>query len=160
MKAKITSFLTSYTSSSLPYFLRTLNNFYSRKVFKSEYSSTWDFSWLLTVYLFFITYSVMHNSFCVDLKFLSTRKGALLWEAIFYLLRSGAQGWGTQKVNIIVFQIIWVFIDYDIRSLIHPSLDIIYDFRLDACENRLCYIYIELHLTLFIQRPNDTNYLP
>ena len=52
MKAKIISFVTSDTCSSLSHFLRMLDNSYSHNVLKSACLSTWHCSWLLTVYLF------------------------------------------------------------------------------------------------------------
>ena len=52
MKAKITSFLTFNTISSLPHFFWMLDNSYFLNVLKSECLSTWDCGWLLTVNLF------------------------------------------------------------------------------------------------------------
>ena len=47
-----------------------------------------------------------------------------------------------------------------IRSFIHPSLGIIYGFRLDASETMLWYTHIQLHVTLFIQNWNDISCIP
>ena len=52
VKAKITYFLTSNTSSSLPHFFNMLDNSDSLNVLKSECLSTWDCSWMSTVCLF------------------------------------------------------------------------------------------------------------
>ena len=151
MNAKITSFLTFNTSSSLPHLFWMLGNSYSLNILKL---SMWDCGWLLTVYLFLKWFASHH----INIKVLywtqifSARNRALLWEPFTDSL-------GEAIAKIIVFQIMFFYRLWHIRSFIHTSVEITYGFRVDASENRP-YIHIQLHFTLFIQKWNDINCLP
>ena len=129
-----------------------LNNSYFLNVLKSEWSSTWDCSWILTVYLFLWNLKMVckspykYKSF--DLKFLSARNRALLWEMFVHSLWLHVHGWSKQKVKIIVF---YCHLFFYVRSSIHLSLGFIYSFCPDGSENRLWYTLIQLFFTLFFK---------
>ena len=125
-----------------------LDNSHFLNVLKSEYSLTWDCSWLLTVYLLIWNLKMVCKSLykykSVDLKFLSARNWALLWEMFLRSLWAHVQGWRKQNVKIIVFHChLFFYRLWHVRSYSHPSLDIIYGFRPDASENRLWYTHIQ-----------------
>ena len=59
-------------------------------------------------------------------------------------------GWSKEKVKIIVFYChLFFYRLWHVRSSIHPSLNIIWDFCPDANENRLWYTHIHLYFTFF-----------
>ena len=93
--------------SSLPLFVRMLNNSYFLDVLKLECSSTWGCSWLLIVCLFLWNLKMVCKSLykykSVDLKFLLARNWALLWEMFVHSLWLHAQGWSKQTVKVIFF---------------------------------------------------------
>ena len=133
-----------------------LNNSYYLNVLKSEWSATWNCSWLLTVYLFLWNLKMVSKSLykykSFDLKFLWARNWALLWEMFVQSLWLHVQGWSKQKVKIIVFH--WQLFFYrlwHVRFSIHPSLGIVYGFCHDASENRLWYTPIQLYFILFFK---------
>ena len=133
-----------------------LDNSYFLNVLKSECSSTWDCSWLLTVYLFLWNLKMVCKSpykyKSVDLKFLSVRNWALSWEMFVHSLWLHVQGWSKQKVKIIFFHChLFFYRLWHVISSIHPSLDIIYGFCPDASENRLWYTHIQLYFTPFFK---------
>ena len=111
---------------------------------------------MLTVYLFLWNLKKVckspykYKSF--DLKFLSDRNWALLWEIFVQSLWLHVQGWSKQKVKIIVFHChLFFYRLWHVRSSIHPSLGIIYGFCHDASENRLWYNHIQLYFNLFFK---------
>ena len=123
---KWTKWVQAFLSSSLPFFFRMLNSSYFLNVLKSECSSTWDCSWLLTVYLFLWNLKMVCKSpykyKSVDLKFLSARNWALLWEMFVHSLWLHVQGWSKQKVKIIVFHChLFFYRLWHVRSSIYPS---------------------------------------
>ena len=159
---KWTKWVKAFLKSSLPLFFRMLNNSYFLNVLKSECSSTWGCSWLLTVYLFLWNLKMVCKSpykyKSVDLKFLSARNWHLPWEMFVHSLWSHVQGWSKKKVKIIVFHChLFFYRLWHVRSSIHPSLDIIYGFCPDASENRLWYTHIQAIFYPFFQRWNDIN---
>ena len=91
-----------------------LDNSYFLFVLKSECSSTWDCRWLLTVFPWNLKMVCKSPYKCksVDLKFLSARHWALLWEMFMYSLWLHVQGWRKQKVKIIVSHCHLFSIDY------------------------------------------------
>ena len=124
--------------------------------FSSQCSSTRNWSWLLTVYLFLWTLKMVCKSpykyKSVDFKFHSARNWTLLWEMFVHWLWSHVKGWSKQKLKIIVFHCCLFF--YRLRqfkSSIQASLDIIYDFYPDASENRPWHTHIQLYFTLFFK---------
>ena len=125
----------------------------------------WNCSWMLTIYLFLWNPKMIckspykYKSF--DLKFLSARNWALLWEMLVHSLWLHVQGWSKQKVKIMDFHChLFCYRLWHVRSSIHPSLGIIYGVCPEGSENRLWYIHIQLYFTLFFQKWNDINFLP
>ena len=151
VKAKITSFFTSDTSSSLLHFFRMLDSSYSLNVLKSECWSTWHCSWIFTVYLFLLNlkWFVIHH--------INPYKSCLLISNFFQLKIKKSfcthfhpvsevkanKKWKWYSPDHMCFYKVW-----HIRSFIHPSLDVIYDFCLDASENRLWYTHVQLYFGL------------
>ena len=154
----------AFLKSSLSFFFRMLNNSYFLNVLKSECSSTWDCSWLLTVYLFLWNLKMVCKSpykyKSVDLKFLSARYWALLREKFVHSLWLHVQGWSKQKVKIIVFHChLFFYRLWHVRSSIHLSLNIIYGF----CPMQVKIGFdtpIFIYILPFFQKWNDINYLP
>ena len=133
-----------------------LNNSYFPNVLKPECSSTWDCSWLLTVYLFLRNLKIVCKSpykyESVDLKFLSARNWTWLREMFVHSLWLHVQGWSKQKVKILFFHChLFFYRLWHVISSIHPSLDIIYSFCPDASENGLWYTHIQLYFTPFLK---------
>ena len=131
--------------SSLPLFVRMLNNSYFLDVLKLQCSSTRGCSWLLIVCLFLWNLKMVCKSLykykSVDLKFLLARNWALLWEMFVHSLWLHVQGWSKQKVKIIVFHChLFFYRLWHVRSSIHPSLDIIYGF----CHTPIFRLYFNL----------------
>ena len=131
-----------------------LNNTYFFNFLKSEWSSMWDCSWMLTVYVFLWNPKMIckspykYKSF--DLKFLSARNWALLWEMLVHSLWFHVQGWSKQKVKVIDFHYhLFCYRLWHVRSSIHLSLGIIYGFCPEGSENTLWYTHIQLYFTLF-----------
>lgn len=151
MKTKTTSFLTSDTRSSFLHFFRMSDNSYSLNVLQSGCLSTWDWSWLLTVYLFSWNLKMIYKS-PYKYKRLSLISNSFHLERSYYV-----RGWSKQKVEIIVFH--FSYRPRDMDCFIYPSLNIMYGFRLDGSEIRLRYTHIQLSFTVFIQKWNDSNYL-
>ena len=113
IKANITSSLTSDTSSSLPHFFRMLENSHSLNVFKSEYLTTWNCSWLLTAYLFSWNIKMVcrslykHENHVLISNFLQL-------ETELYREK--------QKLKIMVFKIICFSIDYGVSDSLFTHL--------------------------------------
>ena len=141
------SFPKVWYQSSLPLFLRMLDNSHSPNVFESKCSSTWDCSWLLTVFLWNLKMVCKppYKYKNIDLKFLSARIWALRWEMFVHSLWLHVPGRSKQKVKIIVFHChLFFYRLWHVRSSIHPFFDIIYGFCPDATtENRLWYTHIQ-----------------
>ena len=116
-------------TKDFPLFFSMLDNSHFLNVLKSECSSTWDCSWLLTVYLFLWTLKVVCKSpykyKSVDLKFLAARNLVWRWEMFVHSLWSHVQGWSKQKVKIIVLHCrLFFYRLWHVRSSIYPSLNI------------------------------------
>ena len=138
---KWTKWVKAFLKSSLILFVIMSNTSCSLNILKSEWSSTWGCSWLLTVYSFLRNFKMVCKSpykyKSVDVKFLSARNWALLWEMFVHSLWLHVQSWSKQKVKIIYFHCHLFFCRlWHVISSNHSSLDIIYDFFPDASENR------------------------
>ena len=153
----------SDTNSSLPHFVGMLDHSNSLNVLKSECLSTWDCSWLFTVYLFFINLKMVCKS-------LYKYKSSVLISNFFQLyyekrlcthldhvseVLKQTKGENDSLSDHLFFYRLW-----HIRSFIHLSLDIIDGFRIDASGSRFWYSHIQLCFTLLMQKWNDVNYLP
>ena len=150
MKAKIISFLTSDTSSSLSNFLRMLDNSYSHNVLKSACLSTWHCSWLLTVYLFswnlkmicklpYKYKSLVLISNFIQLEIFFTIRNVCALTLITGPRLNEAKSENNSLLGHLFFHRLWY-----IRCFILPSLDIIYGFRLDASESKIWYTHLIL----------------
>ena len=122
------AFLKSDTSPP-SHFSSELDNSHFLNVLKLECSSTWDCSWLLTVYLFLWNLKMVCKSSykykSVDLKILATRNWVRLWEMFVHSLWSHVQGWSKQNMEKIVFHCrLFFYRLWHVRSSIYPSLDI------------------------------------
>ena len=123
---KITFFGTcDASSSSSHHFVRMLGNPYFLNILKSEYSSTRNCSWLLTIYLFLWNLKTVCKS--------PHKYESLMLISNFF------------QREIDLSDHLLFHRPSHIRSPIHQSLEIIYGFCLDARENRLCYTNTLLH---------------
>ena len=118
----------------------------------------WQYTYSYEIWKWFVNQRVKSR---IDLEFLSTRKLSFTVRNICGITSiTCSKLKETKSENNSFSDHLFFYRPWDIRSFIHPPLDIVYGFRLDASENRLCYTLIQLYFTLFIQKWNHINYLP
>ena len=134
-----------------------LGNSYCLNVLKSECLSTWDYSWLLTVYLFlwnlkvvcklpykFKSAMLISNFFQLEIEFYCEKH--LRSHTLIIFEFEANKKWKNGLSNHLFFYRLW-----HTGSFINLYLDIIYGFPVYASEIRLWYTHTKLYFTIFVQ---------